>query len=165
MPTATTSSTPASRIAEVYRDHADNWDACTRAIASLARQDDEVLNYLAAIGTRAAIAQMANSERRSIRCGESVEHPLTKASIDGCVQRAVSRWLDFRLPGGARLGDATKAMVAAAALYRRRHGESELRHATMLEAIKARMDDSAPVSKFWTEETLAKLAAKTGVKL
>lgn len=167
MSTAITSNnTPAGKIAAIYKANDGQQVPTIKAIVEMARKDDDVLNYLAGVGVRAAYAALIGSDRRDIRMGESRERGGDLAATnERLAARMVTSWLQYPLAGGVKLADATHAMVTEAVKIRLDQARSMNSMADFLRRIAQKMDGNVRVRDIWTEQKLAKIAAETGARL
>jgi hypothetical protein len=162
--TITSPSTPAGRIAAIYKKHDGRQEPIIKAIADLARTDDDVLNYLAGVGVRTVYAHLIGQDRRDVR-GETSERQIGDGISAGLKRAAATAWLSYPLAGGVKLADATHKMVTEAVKIRLDQARSMNSMAQFLRRVAEKMSGDGRVRDFWTENKLAKIAAETGAKL
>jgi hypothetical protein len=139
----------------------NNYEAAAASLLELASADAAL--YAELVGpyelpaALALIRDVGQSERRTVWSRPTA--PDARAAI---LARGVTETLmDFRLPGGMRLGDAMRADVEAAATFYADHAADMAHKARWLQAIAEKTPASKRVADALDADALAKLKEAT----
>lgn len=158
-------STPASTIAKIAKDSLDatgggDVQAATKHMAARIRADralrDALTDPLIDVACYDAVSGVIRKERRVVWMAPEVTSD-TGARIIQLASGNAASLMDFPLPGGKKLGDATRAEVSAAAEFYRRQAVDMSSKAVWLRFVAQSVPENQRVSEAMTSERLIEL--------
>lgn len=138
-------------------ESAGDYDAATALLAEWLDDDGGLKDNALQVAARSLVHKAAHTKRRTVATSYT-SAPSSGSNKSGIKAMARRNWYDWLLPGGKRLGDATRDDLRVAAQFWYEQAEANRRNGQFMDRLAQLVSDKGTVAASLTQDQIEEVA-------